>query len=195
MGISIKRRFEIFHRDRFTCRYCGRSAPHVHLECEHVLARVNGGTDLPDNLVTSCFECNRGKGTRAVAAPPPLKMSPQSPCDIEWLMQDCFFDHLHNGSCDDTEYRLFRRLINDGREKDRAHALVVLETGSWEMSDESAESEDSEFDDFVFKRKGELQWTIRNNRGEGRAIRWLNPPRNQYEAIILIHCVCGPLFR
>jgi hypothetical protein len=34
------------------------------LEIDHVVPRVQGGDDDPANLVTSCFDCNRGKGPR-----------------------------------------------------------------------------------------------------------------------------------
>lgn len=62
MAISPKLRFEVFKRDNFTCRYCGRKTPQVVLEVDHVIPVAKGGTDELDNLVTSCWECNRGKG-------------------------------------------------------------------------------------------------------------------------------------
>lgn len=62
MSISLKLRFEVFKRDNFTCQYCGRKTPEVILELEHVIPLSKGGTDDFDNLTTSCFECNRGKG-------------------------------------------------------------------------------------------------------------------------------------
>lgn len=62
MGLSPKVRFTVFARDKFTCQYCGRKTPQVILEVDHVTPRSEGGTDEPTNLVTSCFECNRGKG-------------------------------------------------------------------------------------------------------------------------------------
>lgn len=61
MALSKRTRFEIFKRDLFTCRYCGKRPPDVVLEVDHVIARKNGGTDDPDNLATSCADCNRGK--------------------------------------------------------------------------------------------------------------------------------------
>jgi hypothetical protein len=62
MTISLKIRFEVFNRDSFTCQYCGRKTPEVILELENVIPVIKGGTDEIDNLTTSCFECNRGKG-------------------------------------------------------------------------------------------------------------------------------------
>lgn len=55
------RRWEILQRDNFTCRYCGQFAPNVVLEVDHVTPVCEGGDDSPDNLVTSCRSCNRGK--------------------------------------------------------------------------------------------------------------------------------------
>lgn len=61
MVVSYKLRFTIFKRDDFTCRYCGRRAPEVRLECDHALPKSRGGSDHPVNLVTACYACNRGK--------------------------------------------------------------------------------------------------------------------------------------
>ena len=58
-AISKKLRFEVFKRDNFTCQYCGRTAPDVVLEVDHIKAVKNGGTNDIMNLVTSCFEINQ----------------------------------------------------------------------------------------------------------------------------------------
>ncbi len=62
MTVSLKLRFEVFKKNDFTCQYCGRKTPEVILELEHIIPISKGGTDELDNLTTSCFECNRGKG-------------------------------------------------------------------------------------------------------------------------------------
>ena len=62
MTVSLKLRFEVFKKDDFTCQYCGRKTPEVILELEHIIPVSKGGTDELDNLTTSCFKCNRGKG-------------------------------------------------------------------------------------------------------------------------------------
>ena len=54
-------RFEVLRRDNFTCRYCGQSAPNTKLEVDHIVELADGGTNSLDNLVTSCYACNRGK--------------------------------------------------------------------------------------------------------------------------------------
>lgn len=64
MTLSVKTRFEVFKRDRFTCQYCGKHPPDVLLEADHILPRAAGGTDEIANLTTACSDCNRGKGAR-----------------------------------------------------------------------------------------------------------------------------------
>jgi hypothetical protein len=61
VAVSKRTRFEIFKRDAFTCQYCGRTPPTVVLECDHVTPVAGGGGDEEDNLITACFDCNRGK--------------------------------------------------------------------------------------------------------------------------------------
>jgi hypothetical protein len=60
-------RFEVFKRDSFTCQYCGRSAPDVILEVDHINPVANGGTNDIVNLVTACFDCNRGKSKKLLS--------------------------------------------------------------------------------------------------------------------------------
>lgn len=59
--ISKKLRFEVLKRDKFTCQYCGRMAPDVVLEIDHIKPVSKGGKNDIMNLITSCKECNRGK--------------------------------------------------------------------------------------------------------------------------------------
>lgn len=59
-GLSL--RFFVLKRDKYRCQLCGRSAKDgVTLEIDHKVARAKGGTDVPANLWTLCFDCNRGK--------------------------------------------------------------------------------------------------------------------------------------
>ena len=68
---SIKKglRFEILNRDNFTCRYCGAKAPDVSLEVDHVVPVSRGGKNNKENLVTSCWGCNIGKGAKVLTRP------------------------------------------------------------------------------------------------------------------------------
>lgn len=63
-SVSKKIRFEVFKRDSFQCQYCGESAPKVTLELDHIEPVSKGGSNDITNLVTSCFDCNRGKSDR-----------------------------------------------------------------------------------------------------------------------------------
>lgn len=63
-GISKKLRFEVFKRDGFTCQYCGRMAPDVVLQVDHINPVKNGGDNNILNLITSCADCNNGKGAK-----------------------------------------------------------------------------------------------------------------------------------
>ena len=60
-------RFEVFKRDAFKCQHCGECAPNVILECDHIIPVVEGGKNEMINLVTSCRDCNRGKGKRLLS--------------------------------------------------------------------------------------------------------------------------------
>lgn len=72
-AISKKLRFEVFKRDNFTCQYCGRMAPDVILEVDHINPVKNKGTNDVLNLITSCKDCNRGKGARKLSESDMLK--------------------------------------------------------------------------------------------------------------------------
>jgi hypothetical protein len=66
-GISKKVRFELFKRDKFTCQYCGKSAPEITLEIDHIKPIAKGGDNNLLNLITSCYDCNRGKRDRKIS--------------------------------------------------------------------------------------------------------------------------------
>jgi hypothetical protein len=66
-SISKKLRFEVFKRDSFTCQYCGRKAPEVVLHCDHIEPVAEDGLTDILNLVTSCIDCNLGKGARKLS--------------------------------------------------------------------------------------------------------------------------------
>ena len=71
--LSKKIRFEVFKRDKFTCQYCGRTAPDVVLEIDHIEPISKGGSDDIMNLITSCFDCNRGKSNRKLTQDDEMK--------------------------------------------------------------------------------------------------------------------------
>lgn len=73
-NISKKVRFEVFKRDSFTCQYCGKSAPDAVLEVDHIIPVSKGGDNDISNLITSCFECNRGKSNKKLTDNQSLKL-------------------------------------------------------------------------------------------------------------------------
>lgn len=60
--VGKKLRFEVFKRDSFTCQYCGSKAPDVILNVDHLNPVSKGGDNDILNLITSCGDCNSGKG-------------------------------------------------------------------------------------------------------------------------------------
>lgn len=72
--ISKTLRFEVFKRDKFTCQYCGRMAPDVILEVDHIKPVAEGGKNNILNLITSCRDCNRGKGKKLLSDDAVIKM-------------------------------------------------------------------------------------------------------------------------
>jgi hypothetical protein len=61
---SLRLRFKVFQRDRFTCRACGRSPAtenNVVLHIDHIIPYSGPGETILDNLQTLCGECNLGK--------------------------------------------------------------------------------------------------------------------------------------
>jgi 5-methylcytosine-specific restriction endonuclease McrA len=55
-------RLEVFHRDQYTCQYCGRETRQLTLD--HVLPRYRGGEHTWENVVSACISCNRHKAGR-----------------------------------------------------------------------------------------------------------------------------------
>jgi hypothetical protein len=68
--MSKKLRFEVFKRDSFTCQYCGKTPPLVVLEVDHIHPVSKGGSCGMDNLISACFDCNRGKAANLLTSVP-----------------------------------------------------------------------------------------------------------------------------
>lgn len=69
-AIGNKKRFDVFKRDGFTCQYCGAHPPQVVLELDHVTPVSKGGGNEIENLLTACFNCNRGKRDHLLSSAP-----------------------------------------------------------------------------------------------------------------------------
>jgi len=61
-GWRLLRAF-VLRRDRNVCHWCGGYATH----CDHVIPRIEGGTDALTNLVAACAPCNLARGRRLAA--------------------------------------------------------------------------------------------------------------------------------
>lgn len=57
-------RINIYARDNFTCQYCGVRHSRSELNLDHVVPRCMGGRSTWENVVCSCLDCNRRKGSR-----------------------------------------------------------------------------------------------------------------------------------
>ncbi len=66
-------RFEVFQRDGFACRYCGRTVSDgAKLTVDHIIPKSKGGEYVAENLITACHKCNHGKGD-ILLGPPELE--------------------------------------------------------------------------------------------------------------------------
>jgi hypothetical protein len=91
--ITKKIRFNVFKRDGFKCQYCGQTPPTVTLEIDHIDPVSRGGSDSIHNLLTACFDCNRGKGAGLLSSIPE-SVSDRSAIMKERLDQVRAFDRL-----------------------------------------------------------------------------------------------------
>lgn len=69
---SIRLRWKVLQRDRFTCRGCGASPalnPGVELHVDHKTPWSEGGETVLENLQTLCSTCNLGKSCLPTAPP------------------------------------------------------------------------------------------------------------------------------
>ena len=57
-------RHNVFARDNNTCQYCGARLSRSDLNLDHVIPRSQKGLSTWENIVCSCFRCNRVKGGR-----------------------------------------------------------------------------------------------------------------------------------
>ena len=124
MAISKKIRFEVFKRDGFQCAYCGKTPTQVTLEVDHVDPKSKGGKDDINNLITACFDCNRGKSNI------PLTKAPAKLSDNLEILQE-----QENQL---KEYRKFVKKIELRKKKDMdgIDSLYQAAYPGWRLSDQ-----------------------------------------------------------
>jgi 5-methylcytosine-specific restriction endonuclease McrA len=59
-------RRNLYHRDDYTCQYCGVRLPADRLSIDHVRPRSKGGKTTWDNCVLACVRCNTRKADRSL---------------------------------------------------------------------------------------------------------------------------------
>ncbi len=113
MSISKKIRFEVFKRDGFQCAYCGTSPPTATLEVDHIEPRSKKGQDDINNLITACFDCNRGKSNISLRKIP-LQLSDN-------------LEALKEKEAQIKEYRTFIKKIERREKKDIQEITIAFE--------------------------------------------------------------------
>lgn len=108
-GIGKTTRFNVFKRDSFTCQYCSAKPPKVPLEVDHIIPVCKGGSNSIDNLITACFDCNRGKAGNELTNVP-LAISEK----IEMLKLAT------------SQYRVYQKLL-DVQKKQNEHEIKIIE--------------------------------------------------------------------
>ena len=66
-SIKLGLRYEVMKRDHFRCVICGRSPATtlgLELHVDHILPFSKDGKTVPENLRSTCSECNLGKGAK-----------------------------------------------------------------------------------------------------------------------------------
>lgn len=107
MSISKRLRFEVFKRDNHTCQYCGRSAPEVVLQVDHIEPLSLGGENKPANLVTACRDCNSGKGSSSSDA---ARVAAPSVDSMRWAraLDEAAADHRRYRATEEEAIAAFR---------------------------------------------------------------------------------------
>lgn len=52
--------WKVFHRDNYSCRYCGRTE--IPLTVDHLILWEDGGPSIEENLLSACRKCNKTRG-------------------------------------------------------------------------------------------------------------------------------------
>lgn len=176
--IPKKLRFEVFKRDSFTCQYCGRMAPDVILEVDHINPVVEGGENDILNLITSCKDCNRGKGKRKLSNKDELKKQQEQLKEInekrkqlemlvEWKEELSKFKDEQIDKCEELASKYNKVFTETGRQKisnwiDRYGFSEVYDSYALALNQYIKKGEDAEF----FKAFNSIPAIINNRRSD-----------------------------
>ena len=123
-SITKSVRFEVFKRDGFKCQYCGASAPDVILEVDHIVPVAEGGENDIMNLITSCRDCNRGKGKKKLTDRQTIEKQKTELDDLNERRQQ--MEMMIQWKCD---------LLNFELEMVNAIDSLICSMTEWAMSD------------------------------------------------------------
>lgn len=96
----------------FCCQYCGKTPPQTTLEVDHIIPVKLGGQNLVDNLITSCFDCNRGKAAN------PLTTLPQQTSDKAFILKEKEDQY--------KAYQKLQKLVNDRVNKETEMVEIIF---------------------------------------------------------------------
>jgi len=71
--VGARTRAQVRERAQDACEYCQLrqdDSPLAALHIEHIVPKIHGGTDDPDNLALACIDCNLHKGTNLTGIDP-----------------------------------------------------------------------------------------------------------------------------
>lgn len=61
-------RLQIFERDDYTCKYCGKQLTRFSATLDHIHPVSEGGDNSAENLVTACLQCNAKKNSQELSS-------------------------------------------------------------------------------------------------------------------------------
>ena len=64
--IRQEKRLAIYMRDGMACVYCSADSTTERMTLDHVVPFCQGGSNTPNNLVTSCLTCNSSRGSKSL---------------------------------------------------------------------------------------------------------------------------------
>lgn len=105
-AVSERTRYQVFTRDAFKCKVCGRGADDgVKLTVDHIIPVDWGGPNDMSNLLTLCEECNRGKKAWVDSVPSQVMKGIMDKSTVEKRIE-ALFDEFPNQDIPSTMVQL-----------------------------------------------------------------------------------------